>query len=451
MRVAYFTNQYPATPHTFIRREIRAMEALGLTVIRYALRCSPELVEDEDRVEAKQTRYVLRAGTGELLRCFLTTLLKQPLAAMRTFRLAIRIGWRSDRGLLRHLAYAAEAVVLAEWCRGDAIAHLHAHFGTNPAAIAMLAHELSGIPYSFTAHGSEEFEKAPLLSLDAKLEHAAFAVCVSSFGRSQLMRWSPPEQWSKIAVVRCGVDSGFLEAPVQPPSPTSRFVCVGRLGEHKAQLVLVGAARRLREAGFSYEIVLAGDGPMRPRVEAAIRQFGLESQISITGWVSGERVKAEIMAARALILPSFSENMPVVIMEAMALGRPVISTYIAGIPELVVPGETGWLVPSSDEAALAEAMREVLTAPVEQLAAMGAAGRARIVENHDVLKEAKKLKSLFETAHEKDNPVGVAGVIPAKMARFGGRGSASGKDISLVLREPPSGRKSFTGAIFHLR
>jgi hypothetical protein len=156
MRVAYFTNQYPATPHTFIRREIRAMEALGLTVIRYALRCSPELVEDEDRVEAKQTRYVLRAGTGELLRCFLTTLLKQPLAAMRTFRLAIRIGWRSDRGLLRHLAYAAEAVVLADWCRGDAIAHLHAHFGTNPAAIAMLAHELSGIPYSFTAHGSED-------------------------------------------------------------------------------------------------------------------------------------------------------------------------------------------------------------------------------------------------------------------------------------------------------
>jgi glycosyltransferase involved in cell wall biosynthesis len=425
MRVAYFTNQYPATPHTFIRREIRAMEALGLTVFRYALRSSPQLVDGEDRLEAKRTRYILKAGPGELLRCFLTTLFKQPAAAIGTLRHAARMGWRSDRGLLRHLAYAAEAVVLADWCRRDAIAHLHTHFGTNPAAVAMLAHELSGIPYSFTAHGSEEFEKAPLLSLDAKLEHAAFAVCVSSFGRSQLMRWSPPEQWSKIAVVRCGVDSGFLEVPVEAPSPTPRFVCVGRLGEHKAQLVLVGAARRLREAGLSCEIVLAGDGPMRPRVEAAIRQFGLEGQISITGWVSGERVKAEILAARALVLPSFSENMPVVIMEAMALGRPVISTYIAGIPELVVHGQTGWLVPSSDEAALAEAMREALTASVGQLAAMGAAGRARIVENHDVLKEAKKLKSLFETADEKDNPVGCSRGYPRQDgSRRGRRGSA---------------------------
>jgi glycosyltransferase involved in cell wall biosynthesis len=396
MRVAYFINQYPATSHTFIRREIRAMETLGLSVIRYALRCSPQLVDDEDRVEAKKTSYILQAGAGEFIQCFLTMLLKQPFAAIRTLRLAVRMGWRSDRGLLRHLAYAAEAVVLAAWCRRDAIKHLHAHFGTNSAAIAMLARELSGIPYSFTAHGSEEFEKAPLLSLDAKLERAAFAVCVSSFGRSQLMRWSAPEEWRKIALVRCGVDSGFLEAPMQPCPPAARFVCVGRLGEHKAQLLLVGAARRLREAGISCEIVLAGDGPMRPRVEAAIRQAGLEGKISITGWVSGERVKAEVMAARALILPSFSENMPVVIMEAMALGRPVISTYIAGIPELVIPGQTGWLVPSSDEGALAEAMREALAATVEQLTAMGAAGRARVMDRHDVGKEARKLKSLFE-------------------------------------------------------
>jgi glycosyltransferase involved in cell wall biosynthesis len=210
------------------------------------------------------------------------------------------------------------------------------------------------------------------------------------------MRWSAPEEWRKIALVRCGVDSGFLEAPMQPCPPAARFVCVGRLGEHKAQLLLVGAARRLREAGISCEIVLAGDGPMRPRVEAAIRQAGLEGKISITGWVSGERVMAEVMAARALILPSFSENMPVVIMEAMALGRPVISTYIAGIPELVIPGQTGWLVPSSDEGALAEAMREALAATVEQLTAMGAAGRARVMDRHDVGKEARKLKNLFE-------------------------------------------------------
>jgi colanic acid/amylovoran biosynthesis glycosyltransferase len=135
---------------------------------------------------------------------------------------------------------------------------------------------------------------------------------------------------------------------------------------------------------------------MRPLVEEAIRNGGLEDNISITGWVNGERVKSEIIAARALVLPSFSENMPVVIMEAMALGRPVISTYIAGIPELVRPEETGWLVPAGDEVELAEAMRVALAAPVERLATMGLAARARVVERHDVHKEVMKIKNLFE-------------------------------------------------------
>ena len=397
MRVAYFTNQYPAVSHTFIRREIRALEALNVTVIRYALRSAENLVDVEDRAEEKQTRHVLKAGIGEILRCLFAAVLSRPVVLLRTLWLAIKIGRRSDRGILRHLAYVIEAVVLADWCRSDQTQHIHAHFGTNSAAIAMLASKLSEIPYSFTAHGSEEFEKAPLLSLDVKLHNAAFAVCVSSYGRSQLMRWSLPDQWKKIALVHCGVDAPFLDVEPTKPSSAQRFVCVGRLCEHKAQLVLVSAARRLRDTGAKFEIVLVGDGPMRPLIEEAIQENGLSNQISITGWVSGERVKTEITAARALVLPSFSENMPVVIMEAMALGRPVISTYIAGIPELVQHHENGWLVPASDEIALAQVMGEALAAPAEKLAAMGAAGRARIIESHDALKEAAKIKKLFES------------------------------------------------------
>ena len=406
MRIAYFTNQYPAVSHTFIRREIRALEASGVIVFRYALWSSPEaLVDPEDKVEHQQTRYILKAGAREFVRCIFAALVGQPGSLARISCLAMKIGWRSDRGMLRHLAYVGEAVVLANWCRHDGIQHIHAHFGTNSAAVAMLASQLSGISYSFTAHGSEEFEKAPLLSLDVKLRNAAFAVSVSSFGRSQLMRWSPPSQWDKIALVRCGVDESFLNNEPSPPTRTSRLVCVGRLGEHKAQLVLLFAARRLRDSGMKFEIVLVGDGPMRPLIEEKIRQDGLAEYISVTGWVSGEQVKAEIIAARALVLPSFSENMPVVIMEAMALGRPVISTYIAGIPELVQPEKTGWLVPASDEVALAEAMSEVLTAPVEQIAAMGIVGRAYISKCHDARKEAMKLKELFlQTLEVAQNP-----------------------------------------------
>jgi colanic acid/amylovoran biosynthesis glycosyltransferase len=167
--------------------------------------------------------------------------------------------------------------------------------------------------------------------------------------------------------------------------------------------VLVAAARRLYEEGIPCEILLVGNGTMRRDVESAIIQAGLQKTITITGWVSSDRVTAEIESARALVLPSFTENMPVAIMEAMARGRPVISTYTGGIPELVQAGKTGWLVPAGDEIALAQAMREALTAPVSQLAEMGAAGRCHILEHHDALKEAEKLKDLLERATERNS------------------------------------------------
>jgi glycosyltransferase involved in cell wall biosynthesis len=296
--------------------------------------------------------------------------------------------------------YVVEAAVLASWCRRDSVEHVHAHFGTNSATIAMLASRFSRIPFSFTAHGADEFEKAQLLSLDVKVERAAFAVCVSSFGRSQLMRWSRPDQWRKIEVVHCGVDRLFLDDPMQLPPSVPRLVCVGRLDAWKGQIVLLGAARRLRDEGIPYEIVLVGDGPFRKHVEDAVRAAGLENSITITGWASGARVKKEILAARALILPSFYEGLPVVIMEAMALGRPVISTYVGGIPELVEPGKTGWLVPAGDEIALAEAMRVALQATADQLATLGAAGRLRVIERHDSVKEAAKLKRLIQDNKE---------------------------------------------------
>jgi glycosyltransferase involved in cell wall biosynthesis len=152
----------------------------------------------------------------------------------------------------------------------------------------------------------------------------------------------------------------------------------------------------LRDAGIRCEIVLVGDGPFRELIEDAIRRAGLEGTVTVIGLVSGLRVKEQILAARCLLLPSFYEGLPVVIMEAMALGRPVISTYVGGIPELVESGRTGRLVPPGDEIALYEAMRAILETPADQLAAMGAAGRLRVIERHDSVKEAAKLKQLFE-------------------------------------------------------
>lgn len=395
MRIAYFVNQYPAVSHTFIRREIQAMEALGVSVERFALRCGSNLVDAQDKAEAARTRLILKAGPLVFARAFVRAAARRPATLAAVFAQAARIGLGSDRGLLLHMAYVLEAAVLADWCVRDGVEHIHAHFGTNSAAIALFASRLSGIPYSFTAHGPEEFDNGPLLSLDEKLRFAAFAVCVSAFGRVQLMRLTNPDLWSKIIIVHCGVDTAFLTAEPKDCPSARRLVCVGRLCMEKAQQILIAAARLLSEDGESCEIVLAGDGPTRELVEEAISRAKLQDSVTIAGWVSGDRVKAEIEAARALVLPSFSENMPVVIMEAMALGRPVISTFIAGIPEMVEPRRTGWLVPAGDEVALARAMREALNAPVEKLTAMGAAGRAYVLDQHDARREAQKLKDLI--------------------------------------------------------
>lgn len=398
MNIAYLVNQYPKVSHTFIRREIHALEGLGCSVSRYSIRPSPdELADPSDLAEVERTEVLLDAGAIGLARGLLECALGSPRLFLSAVRLAVSIGWRSDRGLLVHGIYLAEACVLRSRLRARGCRHLHAHFGTNPATVAMLCRELGGPPYSFTVHGPEEFDKAPLLALRQKIERAAFVVAVSSFGRSQLLRQCDAGHWGKIHVVRCGVDEEFLRQGLDPTPQDPRLVCVGRLCEQKGQLLLVEAAARLASDGVSFELVLVGDGEMREEVERRVTRFGLEDRVRITGWMDGEGVRAEIRGARALVLPSFAEGLPVVLMEAMALGRPTASTFVAGIPELVEPGVSGWLFPAGSVDCLVDAMRAALGAAPEKLTAMGGAGRARVAAQHDIRRNAELLGRLMTT------------------------------------------------------
>ena len=253
------------------------------------------------------------------------------MALSRAAAQAIKLGWNSDRGLLRHLIYIAEAAVLASWCLKDGVQHIHAHFGTNSAAIALLATRISGIPYSFTVHGPEEFDKALFIGLAEKIRHCAFVVAVSSFGRSQLYRWVEREQWGKIQVVHCGLELANFDLSGDQASLARRFVCVGRMSEQKGHLLLVEAAQKLRLRAEDFELVLVGDGEMRAEIEGLIKHYKLHDKIHITGWLDSLQVRKEISTARALVAPSFAEGLPVVIMEAMAVRRPIISTFVAGI------------------------------------------------------------------------------------------------------------------------
>jgi colanic acid/amylovoran biosynthesis glycosyltransferase len=382
------------TSTTFIRREINALEQRGVDIVRIALRHWPvELVDVEDISERKRTRYVLNDGAWPLMVAAVRTLITRPIRFARAFSLAWAMSRGAERPLFVHLIYLAEACRVEPWLRQEDVEHIHAHFGTNAAEVAMLVNTLGGPSWSFTVHGPEEFDKAPSLCLAEKIERAAFVVAVSSYGRSQLYRLIDHIHWPKVHVVHCGLDASHLESAVAPVSDPRRLVCVGRLCEQKGQLLLIDAARNLVAAGTDFRLVLVGDGELRADIEALIARDRLP--VTITGWISNQGVCEEILAARALVLPSFAEGLPVVLMEAMALHRPVISTYIAGIPELVVSGQHGWLVAAGDVEALTRAMQGCLAAPADVVKRMGEEGHKRAADRHDAQKEGAKLLDLF--------------------------------------------------------
>jgi glycosyltransferase involved in cell wall biosynthesis len=397
LKIAYFINHYPKVSHTFIRREILALERQGFQVERIALRGWNEALPDpEDVRERERTHYVLKGGSWSLVSPAISMLLRTPRRFWTALRLALALSRESDRPFPYHLVYLAEACHLVGWLDRHGARHVHAHFGTNSVEVVLLAHILGGPSYSFTVHGPDEFLRP--LALAEKTRRSAFVVAISSFGRSQLYARCCTEDWPKVKVVHCGLEPAFYAGAAAEITTAARLVCVGRLCEAKGQLLLIEATARVVAAGHPLELVLAGDGPLRGEIEESIRKHSLEKHIRITGWIGSSEVRQEILAARALVLPSFAEGLPVVIMEAMALRRPVLTTFVAGIPELVRHGENGWLFPAGSVDDLAAAMEDCLAQPATQLQALGAAGFERVLERHSIDIEAGKLAQLFRAA-----------------------------------------------------
>jgi colanic acid/amylovoran biosynthesis glycosyltransferase len=406
MSLAYFVNQYPKVSHSFIRRELMAVEQLGRPVLRYALRGWDDntLVDPDDVAELGRTRYALQPGMPRLALHLLGWALRRPMDLWRGCKAAWQMAHEGDRTWLHHAVALAEAARLVSWWDQAGVDHVHTHFGTNSAEVAYLARALGGPPYSLTIHGSEEWDHPEELKLREKVCAAAFVVGISSFTRAQLMRWATAADWHKIHEVHCGLDADFFEQAATPVPDNHRLVCIGRLCKEKAQRLLVQAVAELVRRGQPVELVLAGDGEDRPALEACIAQWGLKDQVRITGWVSNAQVRELLAQSRGLVMSSFAEALPVVLMEAMALRRPVVATLVGGVAELVRSGEEGWLVPTGDVQRLADAMQSLLQAPVEQLRRMGEQGYQRARARHDVRKEAAKLLSLIDAAQRATGP-----------------------------------------------
>jgi glycosyltransferase involved in cell wall biosynthesis len=385
-------NTYPAVSHSFVRREIEAVERAGHHVFRFSLRPFHRDIKDPaDLHEAAQTLVILGQGWLLLASAALCMVVAHPLRTCAAVATAFGLSGKGFKQKARHVVYLLEAAWLVRRLWRMKVQHLHAHFGTNPAAIAVIARAWGGPPFSFTVHGPDEFDAPVELRLREKVQSATFVAAISSYCRSQLMRWIPEAQWSKLKLIRCGLDSAFFDVkPSAPPAESVEFVTVARLSQQKGLPLLVEACARLRDTGARFHLTIVGFGDMREALQSKIRSHDLGDCITLAGIRSSEEIRGLLLGARAFVLPSFAEGLPVVLMEALALARPVITTAIAGIPELV-DEHCGWLIPAGSEADLVQAMISALAASSEELLSKGMIGRERVLRLHDIDDNASRL------------------------------------------------------------
>ncbi len=397
--IAYLTSQYARASDTFIRAEVAELRRLGFTVHTFSVRTPPGAEQFSPAIQAERatTEDLLSAGAVGLA-VSTGVAMTRPGRFARAARLAAGVGSPGVKGRLWPVAYLAEAAHLARRLRAKGVAHLHNHIGQNSAAVALLAAELAGVPYSLTIHGPSEFDQPRELALGAKVGRSAFTVAISEYGRSQLMRWVRPGDWGKIHVVHCGLDAAFLAAAVTPVPDVPAVVSVGRLVAEKGQLLLVEAVARLARDGVPVELVLVGDGPMRAAIESAVARLGVGGRVRLAGWQTPPQIRDALAASRGLVMSSFAEGLPVALMESLALSRPVVSTAIAGVPELVRDGRSGFLVPAGSVDGLADGLRQLLQTPADRLTEMAAVGRRQVLDQHDAAAEAGKLAGLIRAS-----------------------------------------------------
>jgi glycosyltransferase involved in cell wall biosynthesis len=404
MRLAYLTAEYPKVSHTFVMREVDALRRLGAAVDTFTIRRTPSdgLLSDADRAAARETFAVLPPDWGRLLGAHLRWALRHPRRYWATLGLALRLSPVGLRARLWQLFYFAEAVLVADELRRRRIGHVHAHFANVACWVALLAASLRGTTWSFTMHGPLEFDEVARYGIPEKLARADLVVCISDFARAQLMRQVDRSHWGKLHVVHCGVEPDRYASNGRRADGPLEVVSVGRLAAMKGFPVLIDAVASLQEP---VRLTLVGDGPDGDALREQAASAGAD--VTFAGALGADEVTGVLRRADVFCLPSFAEGVPVVLMEAMASGLPVVTTSVMGIPELVRDGVSGVLVPPGRPERLAGALR-VLAEEPETRRAMGEAGRATVEREFDVDRSAGQLLRLF-TAITNAAPVGPAG------------------------------------------
>jgi len=394
MLITYFTNNYPAVSHTFIRRELQELERRGHAVQRISLRGQSNLVDLLDIDERSKTIHLLEQSRLKMLRLMIRRIIRTPMGSLSAMGLTISL-WRSGNKLTKVFSYFAESLILAELCHSHRSELVRVHFGTNGALVARLCHRLGGPMYAVAYHGPDEFDNPVKWDIHGTVSESAFVTAITSYCSAQLMRWTPREHWKKIHIVRCAVGSAFL-TPSPLPTSNRRDLCiVARLSAQKGIPLLIDGFAQAVAKGADIGLHIVGDGEMRDEVEARIHSFMLDDRVVMHGSLSSDDVRAVIEKSCGIVLPSFAEGLPVVLMEAMGMGRPAITTAIAGIPELIDHGKNGWLIPSGNIELLVDSLVDFANLPYEDLVAMGLHGHGEVKKRHQIDHEVEVLDTII--------------------------------------------------------
>jgi colanic acid/amylovoran biosynthesis glycosyltransferase len=395
-RIGYLCSEFPALSHTFISREVALLEREGFTIFTASINPTknPEKLGPADAAYAKAT-FCLKRTPRRLILSRLWRSCARPRRLLAALGTSLRLSWLDGpRDLGKALGYFVQAILLHDWARRHEVRHVHVHFANPAASVALVATRLGGLAFSLSVHGIDGYDDVLRNNVPAKVREAVFVRCISHFGRSQLMRFTPIDLWPKLRIVRCGVfRDEFARRPL-PRGPARRITCVGRVCPSKGQAVLLEAAGLLRDRGLDFELSFLGGGEDLEALRERAAHMGLAGVVTFAGPTGHEQVKEELSRADLFVLPTFAEGIPIALVEAMACGIPVISTFVAGIPELVEDGKSGFLTPPSDAAHLADTIESILRGRVDLEPVLARAAQT-VRERYDVTLNTRELAALF--------------------------------------------------------
>jgi colanic acid/amylovoran biosynthesis glycosyltransferase len=398
--IAYLISRFPKLTETFILYEMQALESNGARIELFPLVRHHEIMIHPEAESWIQRAHYRQWYAPRLVLSQLYWIIRSPRKALAVWYEILSAYSQKPRYLLRSLYTLWIAFDFAWQMEQMGIGHIHAHWATNPATGAYIIHQLTGIPYSLTAHAHDIFVDQTML--EKKIKAAAFVVTISEYNRRYLQRFAEGES---IRVLHCGVDTSVFVPPRRRHHETFTIVCVAALEEKKGHRYLIEALEGIAAQGIPFRCLLVGEGQLRSTLEEQILSAGLQEQVALLGGLPQSGILELLTNADVMILPSIrldsgkQEGIPVALMEGMAMELPVITTRISGVPELVEDKVNGLLVPEKDPAALASAIL-ALYQDLRYRQKLGENARKKVLADFDLTQSARVLLDLIQQADE---------------------------------------------------